>query len=145
MDLNLNLNIEGANIVTAYNDNPENTIRAARRACLNGTDEYFGAADGQAMLHPRNEAAALSLILERMKTSKDAGASHTCQTFVEQHIAPLTCPGAGDQLCMSEADAQLQRQACSCGLLSGPAKAHGPSPNMPQLKRAGGHSREGSA
>ena len=43
-------------------------LQAARLACLDDLERYFGAPDGGTRISYRNEAAALSLILHRLKT-----------------------------------------------------------------------------
>ena len=48
-------------------DDPQATLRAARLSCLNDREQYFGCgADGHAIISFQNEAAAVSLIQQRL-------------------------------------------------------------------------------
>jgi hypothetical protein len=49
---------------------PEGVLRAARLSCLNDMEQYFeDGADGHAVISFRNEAAAVSLVLQRLNTA----------------------------------------------------------------------------
>ena len=118
-------------------------LQAARVGCLDEQELDFAAPDGHAMISYRNEAAALSLILHRLKTTEGkstvaelhyatirrgtwsasfhalmAGvADSEVQSFVEAHIMPmhqfLPAAEATGRSCTSEADTELLRQACN--------------------------------
>ena len=51
-------------------EDPQAAMRAARLSCLNDQEQYFGdVADGLAVISFRNEAAAVSLILQRLQAA----------------------------------------------------------------------------
>lgn len=94
--------MEDMTIQGMLSDGPEAVLRVARLACLNDMERYFGddTDDGQSVISYRNEAAALSLILQQLETADGEGllmglfAWHACganwQTSGEQGCLTTT-------------------------------------------------------
>ena len=80
--------MEDISVQQMLSESPEAVLRVARVACLNNMERYFGDGDddGLSVISYRNEAAAVSLILQRVYTAdgevkaRDDCSWHACNT-----------------------------------------------------------------
>ena len=75
-------------------ESPQAALRAARLECLSDMEQYFGdeGNGGHEIISFRNEAAALSLILQRL-SSGDGGACFARSLFCTSYAPYVTSSG----------------------------------------------------